>query len=244
MGKFMRYCLLLILLVSVQGNPKADNPKRNATSDPPNKCQPTNIEVHASCAPETETSTDHQQTTKAEVHPFMTHGEYVISAITLIYAIFSIFTYFAIKRQAENAVLIERAWIDIELAVDSPTAYALNVTNHGRTVAKIKSWEIAPLAVPYQGTLGDRPKWPKEMLKKNNVNRLVTPTGKIFLDFIPVVDFFIEDWKLIVSMNKKAYFFVAVTYEDTAGQLRITKACCMYSLSHKFVDIPEMKKWT
>jgi hypothetical protein len=53
-----------------------------------------------------------------------------------------------------------------------------------------------------------------------------------------------EDWQMIVSMNKKAYFFVAVTYEDTSGQLRATKACYMYSLTHKFVDLPQMKNWT
>jgi len=137
----MRLFLLVMLLISAQNNTAAKHPQGKPKDNPPNNCQPAVVEVHTSCSPEAATSQNQQQATKTEVKPFMTHGEYVISGITAIYVLFSIFTYYAIKHQGAGQVSAERAWVLVTLDMVSSgnmqAAYCVTLTNHGRTPARI-----------------------------------------------------------------------------------------------------------
>jgi hypothetical protein len=243
-GVIMRLFLLAVLLISVQNHSETNNPQRKASSTPSDKCQPAVVEVHTSCTPEAQTSQSQQQQAKPEVKPFMTHGEYVISGITAIYAFFSILTYFAIKQQGENAVRIERAWVDIWLIRKSGLD-RLKVTNHGRTVAKISSWAIAPVTVSTNGVLGPPPERPREMLKREHLNHLITQQKSKVLESFVVSEYFRDDWEAIIASHKRAYFFISVGYEDTAGQPHATHAC--YTLSGGYgsiTHVPERKEYT
>jgi hypothetical protein len=135
----MRLFVVLLLLVGVQNNSHPNNPKGETSKNPDNSCQPSVVEIHTSCTPETRAGHGEQQTTKAEVKPFMTHGEIVISVITGIYVIIAFFTLLAILRQAHIAEMstdatidAERAWFDLDLKDSGPDKVELIVTNYGK----------------------------------------------------------------------------------------------------------------
>jgi len=170
--------------------------------------------------------------------------EWITACVTIVYTVVSFFALLAIRRQSRNAVLVERAWIDLVMNGENISTCPLHVTNHGKTIAIITSWKVAPVAVNFKGTLENPPERPEQMLTRNSVNRMVTPGATEFLEFLPVAEFFSSDWSEILGLTKKAYFFVSITYRDTTGEDRRTDACYYYSFNRTFADMPERRRWT
>jgi hypothetical protein len=95
--------LLITTLISAQDKMKTNNPQGSAGSQPTQPTPPsTVVQVNIGSPRDTDDRTQEKKETQGDNHPFMTNFEWGISLITFIYSMFSIFTFFAILRQARR----------------------------------------------------------------------------------------------------------------------------------------------
>jgi len=150
--------LIFVPLVGQQNQPKARETDRKAAEKQGNPPQPSvPLEVHVSGPVKVEATQPKQQAAKEEPKPFLTHGEWVMGILTLIYVGITFFGLRAINRQAgiaqeaaeaasKNALALmnsERAWVVVNVrrvghGMSSNSAAEIVLTNLGKTVALIK----------------------------------------------------------------------------------------------------------
>jgi hypothetical protein len=93
--------LIFVPLVGQQNQPKARETDRKAAEKQGNPPQPSvPLEVHVSGPVKVEATQPKQQAAKEEPKPFLTHGEWVMGILTLIYVGITFFGLRAINRQA------------------------------------------------------------------------------------------------------------------------------------------------
>jgi len=152
----------------------------------------------------------------------------------------AIYTLILLKRQTDTLVASERAWVDFALRNETNT-YMLNVTNYGRTIAKIDSYSFSTSVLPFNSPI---PENPQEVVKKENLNRLLIPSGTETFAIFGMASYFANDWEDITAAQKAAFFFITINYEDAAGNLRETSTCYSYSpLSFTFIHQHEKKRY-
>jgi len=219
----MRLFLFAVLLIGMQNNPEPKNPNGKASNNPPSNGQPAVTEVHAGSPVETATSQNQKQTTSAEVKPFMTHGEYVISAITAIYVIVSFLTFLAVKNtvkvsqlQTKAMVNSQRPWIAVRKK-DPPIAGSVEfeaeclVGIPAKIIHNYAHWKAVKKGESLQ------PVYETEMLQYPFL--IAPPDGKkrVFEFGIDSLQANGPMWHDIQNLDQTLYFYGKIQYTDGAS---------------------------
>jgi hypothetical protein len=127
--------------IGSQDKAKATNPQSSTTSNPAQPPPSTTVEVNIGYPREAEDRQSAKQDAKKEKAPFMTNFEWAISIITAVYSLFSVLTFFSIKKQTDIAEISanaakrsadalinsERSWVMVD--VEWPTASSGRLLN-------------------------------------------------------------------------------------------------------------------
>jgi hypothetical protein len=216
----MRLLLLAVLLIGVQNNPAPKNPNGKTSNNPPSNGQPAIAEIHASSPVEAATGQTQQQTTPAEVQPFMTHGEYVISAITGLYVIVSFLTFLAVRNtvkvsqlQTKATVNSSRPWIAIKIKEPpAPNEFTFEAICLSGTPAKIIH-NYADLQV-IDSSKSPQPVYKTDMMQYPRIFANTDGKFKIYDYSIESVKANVPQWAEIQSLQKTLYFFGKIEYVD------------------------------
>lgn len=244
--------------VSAQDKAKPDNPQRDtpAPQQPPS----TVVEVNVGYPKEAEYRQPTKQEAKKESVP-MTRFEWIISIITFIYSAFSVFTFFAIKRQvraAEGELAAQSPWImvnveyspgmtgpflgtssgkDIEgVQRHTDFMFRFDCVNHGRTPALITEKAAILIMVP-KGKLPNKPDLSSLKIIDSRVEPLAagerSKQGKDEYLSVPGYQG-LDDWVVLYGV---------VRYRDVFGRNRQTTFGYEVTLGHKIERLSGYPKY-
>ena len=155
----------------------------------------------------------------------------------------------AANRTAESIIKIERAYIDVYLMKDGPAVYNMEVTNCGRTVAKIKEYSLVPkLSAPAEkvGT-----PYNFEYSKTVYCSKLLEPRDKPWIaERLNLVESLgREDFAAVWDNKRGLAYYGIIRYDDIAGEPHETEFCYYFNSARNYrcllrVEASEYNKHT
>jgi hypothetical protein len=139
----------------------------------------------------------------------------------------------ASQKTAEAIVKIERAWIDVYLTRFTSTEYRMEVTNCGRTVAKIKNYSLASkLSDPGEKTTTP---YNFEYSTRVSCSKLLEPrdTAWIAMTLNLIKDLGKEDLAAVWNKKKGLAYYGIIRYDDTAGEPHETEFCYYFEAAQE-----------
>ncbi len=157
-----------------------------------------------------------------------------------------------VNKTAEAIVKIERAWIDVYLMKVGPAVYQMEVTNCGRTLARIKGYSLVPrLSPPMEKLPGDSRPYNFQTTQMVYASKLLEPREKPWIaeGLNLVQSLGKEDFADVWANRKALSYYGVVKYEDVAGEPHETEFCYYFDSSANYrcllrVNAPEYNKHT
>lgn len=129
----------------------------------------------------------------------------------------------AIEEAGRATIRIERAFIDVYLIRTGEAVYQMEVTNCGRTVAKIKQYCLVPKLSPVIAVATDT----FEHSRTIYCSKFLEPRDEPWIseELNLVQSLGREDFAAIWGKTKNLAYYGVVRYEDIAGELHETQFC-------------------
>ncbi|HXZ12145.1 MAG TPA: hypothetical protein VEG64_07110 [Candidatus Sulfotelmatobacter sp.] len=138
----------------------------------------------------------------------------------------------AAKDSADASVRIERAWVDVYVVQTGPAMYRIEVTNCGRTVAKIRNYSLAPKLSPVNFNI-------PEGREAYIFDRTIACSKYLVPNIAPWVitnlnlnlDLGTGEFDLVWQGKKRLSYVGVVRYDDISDQRHETEFCYYFDLS-------------
>jgi hypothetical protein len=157
----------------------------------------------------------------------------------------------AANRTAEAIIKIDRAWIDIYLMQTGAAVYRMEVTNRGRTVARIKGYSLVPrFSAPAEKLPEDSRPYNFNTTQTVNASKLLEPRQEPWIaeELNLVQSLSKEDFAAVWANRRGLSYYGVMKYEDIAGEPHETEFCYYFDSSpgHRLVRVnaPEYNKHT
>ena len=143
----------------------------------------------------------------------------------------------AASRTAEAIIKIERAWIDVYLMKVGPAVYQMEVTNCGRTVARIKEYSLVPrLSPPVVKLPEDGGSYSFQTTQVVHASRLLEPREKPWVaeGLNLIENLGKEDFAAVWANRRGLSYYGVIKYDDIAGEPHETEFCYYFDASQNY----------